>query len=285
MSDAGPRESGRCTDAAAYVLDMLDPADRASFVEHADACPRCRTEIGELAGLLPLLAAGVEDRTATPPVPVPAPLPISPVPTAPVPTAPVPIAPVPTAPVPAPPARAGGAGTEPARRGVPMSWIAASAGLAAALALALFGVGALRSPATPATNASTSTVALTARSVVATPVAGGAGTPGSTNAAALVRSFPGLGTAAVEIAVRRTGSGSSLSIRCTGAVEHDPTSSTPGMVSLWVWTHTGQQVEVTAWTDMHAATTIDSATSVTPEDMSMLELRGPDGHRLSRVDI
>jgi len=250
MIGPGSREPDRCTDTAAYVLGMLDPADRTSFLEHAEACLRCRSEIGELAGLLPVLVTGAADRTATSPTPA---APASP--------------------------------TPPARRGVPISWIAASAVLAAVLALVLFGVGVLRSTATPATVADGSTAASTARPVVSTPAASGAGAPRSTAVAALVRSFPGLGTAAVEIAVRRTDSGSSLSIRCTGAVEHDPTSATPGMVSLWVWTHSGRQLEVTAWTDMHATTTIDSATSVIPEDMSMLELRGPDGHSLSQVNI
>lgn len=246
MTGPDPRRSDRRTDTAAYVLGLLDPADRASFLEHAEGCPSCRSEIGELAGLLPVLATGAADRTVTSPTPA---APASP--------------------------------TPPARRGVATSWIAASA----VLALVLFGVGVLRSPATPATVAGTSTAASAVRPVVSTPTAGGAGAPRSTAVAALVRSFPGLGTAAVEIAVRRTDSGSSLSIRCTGAVEHDPTSATPGMVSLWVWTHSGRQLEVTAWTDMHAATTIDSATSVIPEDMSMLELRGLNGHSLSQVNM
>ena len=226
--------AGPCTDAAAYVLGVLDPAAQAGYVEHAQGCPRCRREVGELAGLLPLLSVGALDRAAAASFPAPA----------------------------MPPHLLHSARPP---RGVRTRWVAAAA-LAAVLALVVVGLGVFRFP-TPTT-----------------PLAGSA-PASSTPPAALVRSFPGLGAAAVEVAVRRTDSGSSLSVRCTGAVEPDPTSATPEMVSLWVWTHTGRQVEVTAWTDMHAATTIDSSTSVIPEDMSMLELRGPDGHRLSRVDI
>ncbi|MEV4612678.1 zf-HC2 domain-containing protein [Kitasatospora sp. NPDC049258] len=43
-------------DVGAYVLGVLDPADRLRFEAHLAGCPRCAGEVGELGGLEPLLA-------------------------------------------------------------------------------------------------------------------------------------------------------------------------------------------------------------------------------------
>ncbi|MCC9307229.1 zf-HC2 domain-containing protein [Kitasatospora sp. RB6PN24] len=43
-------------DVGAYVLGLLDGADRAAFEAHLADCPRCRAEAARLEGLQPLLA-------------------------------------------------------------------------------------------------------------------------------------------------------------------------------------------------------------------------------------
>ncbi|MFE0460655.1 zf-HC2 domain-containing protein [Kitasatospora sp. NPDC058965] len=43
-------------DVGAYALGLLDDADRSAFEAHLAGCPRCRTELDELAGLEPLLS-------------------------------------------------------------------------------------------------------------------------------------------------------------------------------------------------------------------------------------
>ncbi|GAA0654633.1 zf-HC2 domain-containing protein [Kitasatospora atroaurantiaca] len=43
-------------DVGAYVLGVLDPADRLKFQEHLDGCARCAAEVEELGSLEPLLA-------------------------------------------------------------------------------------------------------------------------------------------------------------------------------------------------------------------------------------
>ncbi|MEU9130837.1 zf-HC2 domain-containing protein [Kitasatospora sp. NPDC048540] len=47
-------------DVGAYVLGVLDPADRLRFEAHLAGCPRCAAEIDELGGLEPLLAELVD---------------------------------------------------------------------------------------------------------------------------------------------------------------------------------------------------------------------------------
>ncbi|MER8184814.1 anti-sigma factor [Kitasatospora sp. NPDC094015] len=47
-------------DVGAYVLGVLDQADRLRFEAHLAGCPRCTAEVDELGGLEPLLAELVE---------------------------------------------------------------------------------------------------------------------------------------------------------------------------------------------------------------------------------
>ncbi|MDH6576115.1 zf-HC2 domain-containing protein [Kitasatospora sp. MAP5-34] len=59
----GPRQPGPRRppaelhlDVGAYVLGVLEPADRAEFEEHLAGCADCTAEVGQLGGLEPLLA-------------------------------------------------------------------------------------------------------------------------------------------------------------------------------------------------------------------------------------
>ncbi|WP_051683720.1 anti-sigma factor [Blastococcus sp. URHD0036] len=60
------------TDAGAYVLDALEPAERAGFDAHLTGCAACRTEVDELSGLPPLLARLDAEEAAGSPVRPPA---------------------------------------------------------------------------------------------------------------------------------------------------------------------------------------------------------------------
>jgi len=53
--EEGPDRAGHL-DVGAYVLGILDQADRERFEAHLAGCPGCAAEVDELAGLEPLLA-------------------------------------------------------------------------------------------------------------------------------------------------------------------------------------------------------------------------------------
>jgi Putative zinc-finger len=52
-----PDDPAPHSDVGAYVLGVLDPADRVAFAPHLDRCSRCRLEGRELSGVARLLAA------------------------------------------------------------------------------------------------------------------------------------------------------------------------------------------------------------------------------------
>lgn len=224
-------ENVRCLDSAAYVLGVLPAGDRAAFAEHLPGCPDCQDQVGEFAGLLPLLEL---------PVPMTAQESVSAGPAA--------------------TQLSWGAGRKRFAGQRSVRW-AAGMLVAAAVALGLFAVTRADNPSTPAP--------------VAMPAA--AATP-------LVRTFPGLGVASVRVSVSAADTGSSLTVLCSGALDQSNTHG-PGtrLVSLWVWTRSGDQVEVTAWTDMQGSTTIAGRSTVAPADIAVFELRGTSGEPLSRV--
>ncbi|WP_354639252.1 anti-sigma factor [Kitasatospora camelliae] len=51
-----PHHDGDHVDVGAYVLGVLDPADRDRFEAHLAGCPRCAADVAELGSLEPLLA-------------------------------------------------------------------------------------------------------------------------------------------------------------------------------------------------------------------------------------
>ena len=69
---SGPRKhaSWDCTDnrraLGIYVLDAIDPAERALVDDHVERCPECRDELSGLAGLPALLADVGADEKAAP---------------------------------------------------------------------------------------------------------------------------------------------------------------------------------------------------------------------------
>ncbi|WP_051967543.1 zf-HC2 domain-containing protein [Kitasatospora mediocidica] len=70
----GPQGQDRHLDAGAYVLGVLDDADRQAFEAHLVHCPQCAAEVGELGGLEPLLAEVRRDGDSTAdPLPEPGP--------------------------------------------------------------------------------------------------------------------------------------------------------------------------------------------------------------------
>lgn len=136
--------------------------------------------------------------------------------------------------------------------------------VAAAVALGLFAVTRLDNPST-------------ATPVAAMPAAA---------AAPLVRSFPGLGASSVRVSASAAATGSAVSVLCSGALDQSGThGSGARLVSLWVWTRSGDQVEVTAWTDMQGSTTIAGRSTVAPADIAVFELRGTSGEPISRVTV
>ncbi|MDQ1731325.1 MAG: hypothetical protein QOK10_1484 [Pseudonocardiales bacterium] len=58
-----------CYDDAAYVLDALDPEDRAAFEGHLRGCPLCQAQVAELRGIPPLLAKADPETWAPGPPP------------------------------------------------------------------------------------------------------------------------------------------------------------------------------------------------------------------------
>ncbi|WP_353649970.1 zf-HC2 domain-containing protein [Nakamurella sp. A5-74] len=144
----------------------------------------------------------------------------------------------------------------------PVQW---AAGLltAAAAVLALFTIIRPAGPATAATEIATSASA----------------------AEPLVRTFPGLDVASVSVSVSAANTGSSMIVLCSGALDQNAShDAAGGLVSLWVWTRSGDQVEVTAWTDMPGSMTFAGRSSVAPADIAVFELRGRFGESLSRVN-
>ncbi len=60
-------------DAGAYVLGLLDEADRTAFRAHLAGCPRCADEVGSLGALEPLLAEYAAGLPELDPLPEPGP--------------------------------------------------------------------------------------------------------------------------------------------------------------------------------------------------------------------
>ncbi|MFI9329756.1 anti-sigma factor family protein [Kitasatospora sp. NPDC052868] len=52
----GHGPTGEHVDVGAYVLGLLEPAERAAFESHLDGCPQCAREVAELGFVEPLLA-------------------------------------------------------------------------------------------------------------------------------------------------------------------------------------------------------------------------------------
>ncbi|WP_316520419.1 zf-HC2 domain-containing protein [Kitasatospora brasiliensis] len=52
----GPHGAPEHTDAGAYVLGLLEPAERATFERHLADCPQCARQVAELGAVEPLLA-------------------------------------------------------------------------------------------------------------------------------------------------------------------------------------------------------------------------------------
>lgn len=234
-----------CRDAGAYVLGVLPAADNAGFTAHLWTCSECQTQVGEFVGLLPLLQ--LQDRAVD---------------------------------VGAGKAvrdevrmisEAGRVEMTRADRGRrhgrrdqsrrPIRWAAA-----VLVAVALLGSAFALTRPRPV---------LLAQPVEATPTAA---------AAAMIRTFPGLGRASVQVRVSAADPGSTMMVLCSGELDKSAAAD-PGtrLVSLWVVTRSGSHIEVTAWTDMQGSTTIAGRSTVAPADIVMLELRGANGQPLSQV--
>jgi len=232
-----------CLDSAAYVLGVLPPNEQPAFLTHARTCPGCQQEIGLSAGLLPLLQR------------------YEPV-----------IDQQPTALIKARTvhrrATFGRPNSRTTGRGRPTRRTSLTVAALVAAAAVLTGFLVLNRPAGLSPSA------------VAEP-------PAATHTAeqsAVVRTFPNLGTATVEVTVAAGAAGSSVNVLCSGAVRN---AGQPGaaaaLISLWVRTRRGQQLELTAWTDMQGSTVIAGRTPVAPTDIAMFELRDSNGITLSHI--
>lgn len=229
-----------CLDSGAYVLGALPPGEQATFLQHAQSCPQCQHEIGQFAGLLPLLAQHEPGHRwqADPPSGR------------------------------ASRRSAAVASIFPNRRRARRTTLTLVLLAAVLVTLATFvGLDRLTGPSTSATGGR--------------PTATQSGQVGQQ---VVVRTFPDLGTATVEVTVVASTTGSSVSVLCSGAVRSaGHADATAALVSLWVRTHSGKLFEVTAWTDMQGSTTILGRTPVTPADIASFELRGSDGRTLSHI--